>query len=175
MPVTVLGLSFLWLTHSGERGSLTAFLNATPLALVAALGLRFGAVFFAVGQSALDRRTQSHIDTLRTFGRTGIWSFLRLLSPFLETPVAAASAYVFLESLKDLSLTLLLQPFGFGTVNTRLFQYANTGRVRECAVLVICLILLGLFPLVTLMRAVGGRGRMPVSLGADKEKIHATG
>jgi iron(III) transport system permease protein len=153
----VIGLAFLWLLPSERDGSWAGWLNATPLPLVAALGVRFCAVLSIAGQAALLRTARVHADAIRMSGRTGLLSFLRLLRPYMTAPLAAAACFVFLESLKDISLSLLLQPFGFTTISTRLFQYAQTQRIPESAVWVFCLALVGVYPLWSLARLADSR------------------
>lgn len=150
LPPLVLGLAFLWLVPG--NGELRVWLNATPLPWMLALGLRFCAVFLAAGKAALLRRAHAHGDMLRMLDRTDLWSFVRLLRPYLGRPFLAASAFVFIEALKDLPLALILQPFGFTTLSMRMFQYAQSQRLKECAVWVVCMVLVGIYPLFSLVR-----------------------
>jgi iron(III) transport system permease protein len=152
VPPLALGLAFVWMLPSTADRAWAAWLNATPLPLAAALGVRFCGVFWIAGQAALLRTAKAHSDVLRVFGRADLVSFLRLYWPYLSAPLATAAGFVFLESLKDLSLSLVLQPFGFTTLTTRLFQYAQTQRIAECAVLMLCLVLAGIYPLALLAR-----------------------
>ena len=153
LPTAALGMAFLWLLPSGPEPGFVESVNSTPLPLVAALGVRFAAIFFAVGHAALLRHGGDHAALLRVFGRSDVLSFVRCLRPFLTGPMAAAASFVFLQVLQDLPLALLLQPFDYATMSTRLFQYAQTQRVRECAVWILCLAIVGVYPLLTLARA----------------------
>jgi iron(III) transport system permease protein len=152
VPPVALGLAFLWMLPESADRAWAAWLNATPLPLAAALGVRFCGVFWIAGQAALLRTARVHSDVLRTYGRADLVSFLRLFRPYLSPPLVMAAGFVFLESLKDLPLSLILQPFGFTTLTTRLFQYAQTQRIPESAVLVLCLVLVGIYPLAMLAR-----------------------
>lgn len=150
LPSTVLGAAVLWSIPG--RGGPAALVHATLLPLVAALGVRFAAVFLGAGRAALQRRGRDHLVLLRLLGHTGLSSFLGLLRPFLARPVAAAAAFVFLEILKDVHLTVLLAPFGFQSISARVFQLAQAERVRDCAVWMLCLALVGIYPVMTLAR-----------------------
>lgn len=156
LPPAVLGIAFLHLLADRESSWLGA-LNASPLPLALAIGLHFGAVFVAAGASALERQAGAHCALLRTLGREGVLSSLRLLRPYLAGPALAAVAFVALEGMKEQTLTVLLQPFGWSTVSTRVFQYAQTQQLHDCAVWILCLAIAGLYPLLTLARlATGG-------------------
>jgi len=55
----------------------------------------------------------------------------------------AAAMMVFVDCMKELPLTLLLRPFNFETLATRAFSYASEGRIAECAVPSLLIVLLG--------------------------------
>jgi iron(III) transport system permease protein len=152
VPPIVLALAFLWLLPESGEGAWASWLNATPVPLTASVGLRFCAVFVIVGQAALLRVARPHVDVARITGRTDFVSFVRLFAPFVAAPLAAAACFVFLESLQDISLSLVLQPFGFTTISGRLFQYAQTQRIPEGAPWVLCQALVGVYPLSLLAR-----------------------
>jgi iron(III) transport system permease protein len=154
LPPMVLGLTLLWMLPSGRTPGVAEWLNATPLPLVLALGLHFTGVVVAAGRAGLLREARSHGALLAVLGRSGMISSLRLLRPYLAGPLAAATAFVFLEAEKELALPLVLRPFGFETITSRLFQYAQTQRVHDCAVWVLLLALIGVYPLFTLARLV---------------------
>ena len=152
LPPAVLGLAWLALLPAGAAGGALAWLDATPLPLLVALGVRYCAVFFVVGHATLLRGAGRHAELLRTLGRAGLPSLVRLLGPFFARPLAVAGLFVFLEALRDLSLTLLLQPFGFSTAATHLFQQAQIGQLRDAALWLLCLAAAGLYPLLAIHR-----------------------
>jgi iron(III) transport system permease protein len=152
----VLALSIFSMTSTASTTGPMAWLNATVLPLAVAWALRHAAVFVIAGQSVLARKARGQLDWMRLSGRAGLGSFLVLLRPVLARPLSVAAAFVFLEALKDAVLPLVLQPFGFDTISTRVFQYAQTQRVRDCAVWILCLVLIGIYPLFTLARAAHG-------------------
>jgi iron(III) transport system permease protein len=102
--------------------------------------------------AALLRHGRQHVSVLRLTGHVGIASFVELLRPMLSRPAAAAAAFVFLECLKDVQLTVELSPFGFQSISARIFQFALTERTRDCAPWMVCLALIGIYPLMTLAR-----------------------
>jgi len=152
LPTTVLGVAVLWMVPSGRREGPGTILHGTVLPLVMALSVHLSAVFVGAGRAALLRHGRGHLEVLRLTGHDRLSSFVALLRPFLAPPAAAAAAFVFLECLKDVDLTVMLSPFGFQSISARVFQFALTNRARDCAVWMLCLALIGVYPLMTLAR-----------------------
>lgn len=152
LPSSVLALSFLWMLPNKAEPGLSAFVNATAFPLVLAFGVRFSAVCVAGAQTALVRQARDHTALMRVLGHTGIGSFLHLTRPFLARPMSAVMAFVLLASIQEQSLPLVLRPFGFETIATRVLQYELTQRIRDCSVWILCLALIGIYPLFTLAR-----------------------
>ncbi|MCC6524894.1 MAG: hypothetical protein IT373_19720 [Polyangiaceae bacterium] len=151
LPAAVLAAAVLWMSPSGARSGPAAAFNATLLPLVMALGVHLCAVFVATGLAGLRRQGREHVALLLLLGHTRLRS-LGLLRPFLSRPVAAAAAFVFLECIKDVQLTTVLSPFGFSSISARVLELAQTERMRDCAVWMLGLGLIGLYPLMTLAR-----------------------
>jgi iron(III) transport system permease protein len=152
LPPAVLALAVLALAPAAGGSRLATAAHATAIPLAVALALRSCAVFVVATRAAIARQAPAHVDLLRTLGRTNLAAVTTLLGPFVSGPVAAAAAFVFLLSLQDQLLPLVLGPFGLDTVSTRVLQYAQTQRVRDCAVWMSCLALLGAYPLFMLAR-----------------------
>jgi ABC-type Fe3+ transport system permease subunit len=55
---------------------------------------------------------------------------------------------------KELALSEVLQPFGFRTLNMRLFEYAKVGMLEESALFALCLILLVVYPVIRLDKVI---------------------
>lgn len=152
VPPLVLALAWLWMLPESGGQSWIIWLNATPIPLIAALALRYCAVFLLAGRAAMLRVARAHGELLRVLGRTDFLSFVRLFRPFIVAPLSAVACLVFLASLQDLSISQVLQPFGFTTISTRVYQYAQCQRIPDCAVWVLCQALVGVYPLGLLAR-----------------------
>lgn len=152
VPPLVLALAWLWMLPESVEMRWFTWLNSTPIPLIAALGLRFTAVFLLAGRAAMLRVARAHGEILRVYGRTELLAFVALFRPFLLGSLSAVACLVFLATLQDLSLSQVLQPFGFTTISTRVHQYAQSQRVADCAVWILCQALVGLYPLALLAR-----------------------
>lgn len=152
VPPLVLALAWLWMLPESSGAAWIIWLNSTPAPLIVALGLRHCAVFLLAGRAAMLRVARAHGELLRVLGRTDFASFVRLFRPFVAGPLSAAAGLVFLATLQDLSVSQVLQPFGFTTISSRVYQYAGAQRVPDCAVWILCQALVGVYPLGLLAR-----------------------
>ena len=66
---------------------------------------------------------------------------------------------VFVETIKELSATILLRPFGFNTLATFVYENASRGVPQEGAVAAILIILTALAPVVLLFGRADARPR----------------
>ena len=56
--------------------------------------------------------------------------------------------------MKELPLTLMLQPFNFSTLATRIYEYASEERLNECSLWSVAIVLVGIVPVVILSRGI---------------------
>jgi iron(III) transport system permease protein len=152
LPPTLLAAAATWALRGGERAWLASQLHASLAPLALAMAVRLAGLFVGVGRAALSRGGRDHVATARLLGRDGLFDFVSLLRPVLARPAAACAVFAFLECLEDVDLTVVLAPFGFESISSRVFQLALTSRTADCAPWMLCLALLGLWPLATLAR-----------------------
>ena len=66
--------------------------------------------------------------------------------------MAAALLIVLVDVIKELPATLVLRPFNFDTLATRVYRLASDERLAEASIAAILIVLLGLLPTVLLSR-----------------------
>ncbi len=76
-----------------------------------------------------------------------------MLLPLLRPAILTALVLVFVDTIKELSATILLRPFGFNTLATFVYENASRGVPEEGAVAAILIILTALAPVVLLSGA----------------------
>jgi iron(III) transport system permease protein len=64
-----------------------------------------------------------------------------------------AALLVFIETLKELSATILLRPFNFNTLATLVYEDASRSKVQDASVAAIIIILAGLIPVILVSRS----------------------
>ena len=77
--------------------------------------------------------------------------------PLMRGAVASAVLLVFIDVMKELPATLILRPFNFETLATRVYRLASDERLAEASTAALVLVLLGVVP--ALLLGIAGRRR----------------
>ncbi|MGB3406597.1 MAG: iron ABC transporter permease [Jannaschia sp.] len=126
-----------------------------------ALILAYTVRFFALGQGAVDaalgRIPPSLPLAARSLGK-GPGAVLRAVHmPLMRSSIAMAVLLVFVDAMKELPATLLLRPFGFDTLATRVHDQASLERLSQAAPAALMITAVGLVAVLLLARAEGAR------------------
>ena len=163
LPGSVLAVgimvSFVWLDQRFAQWLQSLFgvavgplLTGSLLALLLAYGVRFMAVAHGPIDSSFERIKPSLWQAARSLGASN-WEILwRVSIPLLRTGLLSASLLVFVEVMKEMPATLLLRPFGWDTLATRIFEMTSEGQWERAALPALTLVLAGLIPVVMLVR-----------------------
>ena len=123
----------------------------------AALVLAYAVQFFAVAQSATDSAFGRVSPTLpmaaRSLGRSPRGALTSVYLPLMRRSVAAGLLVVFVDCVKELPATLLLRPFNYNTLATRVYELASLERLGEAAPAALLVIAVGLAAVLVLARA----------------------
>lgn len=164
IPGTVLGIGVLiplasfdnaldgWLRQS--LGISTGLLlSGTGFAIVYAYTVRF----LTMAEGTIDagfQKLSPHLDmAARTLGRSGLQTLRQVLLPNLRPAVLTAALLVFIETLKELSATILLRPFNFNTLATLVYEDASRGMAQDASVAAMIIIAAGLIPVILVSRS----------------------
>ena len=115
-------------------------LTGSAVAIVYAYAVRFFAIAQGAADAAMGRITPSLPMAARSLGRTASGALLAVYLPLIRGSVGTALLLVFVDSVKELPATLLLRPFNFNTLATRVYEKAsleNLGDASPAALLVI--------------------------------------
>lgn len=119
-------------------------LTGTATALILAFVVRF----FGIAQGAVDaafgRISPSLPMAARSLGEGAGGTLRRLYLPLMRGSVASALLVVFVDCVKELPATLLLRPFNFNTLATRVQELASLERLGEAAPAALMVAALGL-------------------------------
>ncbi len=152
-------LSFVWLDNqivnmaSAWFGiSMNQILTGTLFALLLAYVVRFMAVAYGPVDSAFERIKPSLLQAARSLGASN-WQILwRISIPMLRAGTFSAALLVFVEVMKEMPATLLLRPFGWDTLATRIFEMTAEGEWERAALPALTLVIAGLIPVIMLVR-----------------------
>lgn len=128
-------------------------LSGTGFAIVYAATVRF----LTMAEGTIDagfQKLSPHLDmAARTLGRNGLETLSQVLLPNMRPAVLTAALLVFIETLKELSATILLRPFNFNTLATLVYEDASRSKVQDASVAAIIIILAGLIPVILVSRS----------------------
>ncbi|MDD9929947.1 MAG: iron ABC transporter permease [Rhodospirillaceae bacterium] len=146
------GASALSATLFGGTGGIV--LSGTIAALLFAYVVRFMAVSHGAVEAGLSRITPSMDDAARNLGASGFATLRRVHIPMIRGSALTAVLLVFVETMKELPMTLLLRPFNFNTLATFAYQYAGDEQIEEAALAALAIVFTGLGPVLLLSLAI---------------------
>jgi iron(III) transport system permease protein len=135
-----LGLALPWL------------LGGTILVMLLGLVSRFLAVGFGPLDAGMKRITLSQEEAARTLGLSPQAMLRRLHLPLLSGSVLSAALLVFVDVMKEIPITLMTRPFGWDTLAVRVFEMTSEGMWERAALPALCIVLVGLLPVIFLTR-----------------------
>jgi iron(III) transport system permease protein len=164
VPGTILGLGLLFaLTRFDNtldavmRDSLGVstglLLTGSAGAVVLACSIRFLALAEGAIRSGLEKLPRNIDEAARSLGRSPLTSAREILLPLLRPALFTAAVLVFVDTVKELSATILLRPFGYSTLATHVYENASRGVVEDGAIAALLIIVTALVPVVLLSGA----------------------
>lgn len=132
-------------------------LTGTSAALVFAYVVRFFAIGQGAADAALGRIPPSLPLAARSLGQGPGGVLRRIHLPLMRGSVAMALLLVFVDAMKELPATLLLRPFGFDTLATRVHDQASLERLSQAAPAALVITAVGLVAVLLLARADAAR------------------
>ena len=128
-------------------------LTGTPAALVLAYSVRFFAIAQGAVDSAFGRVSPSLPMAARSLGRSAGGALQSVYMPLMQRSVATALLVVFVDCVKELPATLLLRPFNYDTLATRVHEKASLENLGDAAPAAILVMLVGLAAVGLMARA----------------------
>lgn len=145
-----------WLGEAfGYSGGLV--LSGTTILLVYAYVCRFLTVSYNTVQGGFASIAPSIDDAARSLGATSATVIRRIHLPMLAPSIGAAALLVFVDAMRELPATVMLRPFDFETLATRVYRLASDERLAEASTAALCIVLVGILPVLLLNRVSGVR------------------
>jgi iron(III) transport system permease protein len=94
----------------------------------------------------------------RTLGRTSSQTLWSVLLPMMRPATLTAALLVFIETMKELSATIMLRPFNFNTLATLVYEDASRAKVEDAGVPAIIIVAVGLIPVFLVSRSLDRKG-----------------
>ena len=171
IPGTVLAIGVL-IPLAGFDNALDGFLRAqfgistglllsgTGFAIVYACTVRF----MTMAEGTLEagfHKLSPHLDmAARTLGRSRNQTLRSVLLPNMRPALLTAALFVFIETMKELSATILLRPFNFNTLATLVYEDASRAKIEDSSVAAMIIIAAGLIPVLLVSRSLDRGGEL---------------
>lgn len=127
--------------------------TGSAAALVLAYVVRFFAIAQGAADAALGRVSPSLPMAARSLGRTAGGTLRAVHLPLVRASLGSALLLVFVDIVKELPATLLLRPFNYETLATRVHAKAVLENLSEAAPAALMITLVGLAAVILLARA----------------------
>ncbi|WP_205967378.1 ABC transporter permease [Aquisalinus luteolus] len=132
----------------GYNGGL--ILSGTIILLTYAYVIRFLTVSFNSVNAGLAAIAPNMDDAARSLGASPRAVIRRIHAPMMVRSLGAALLLVFVDSMRELPATLVLRPFNFETLATRVYRLASDERLMEASTSALAIILIGIVPVLLL-------------------------
>lgn len=164
VPGTILAVGTL-IPLASLDNSIDAFLSETfgistgllitgsGAALVYACTVRFLTLSTGPLESGYTKISQSLDMAARSLGRRRVAVVGEIHLPLLRPAFAGAAIVTFVDTMKELPVTILLRPFNFETLATIVYAYASLEAFEDAAPGALAIVLFGLVPLFLMNRS----------------------
>lgn len=157
MPGAVVALGVLLLlaplneTVLGWTGG-AVLLSASVIGLMYAYLVRFLAIGFSGIEASLEKVTPNMEMAARSLGAAPARVLARIHMPLARTGILAALLLVFVDTLKELPVTMFLRPFGMETLSVWTYMLASESAWQAAAVPALTIVLTSVLPALLLIR-----------------------
>ena len=128
--------------------------SGTVVALLFAYLTRFLALAHGAIEAGMGRITPSMDDAARILGAGAMATLIRVHIPMIRGSALTAMVLVFVDTMKELPMTLLLRPFNFDTLATFTYQFAGDEQLEEAALSALTIVAAGIGPVILLSLAI---------------------
>ena len=165
LPPLVMALVLLklgaWIgTHLGHPDDPASLFTTTRLSIVLAQSGMFLPLMLLPVTETLARLPAALKDSALTLGLSQNHAFFRAILPQLRIALAAGGILVFVLSFTELTMTLLLQPFGYQALVLRIFSFTTTMSMHSAALWVLISVMICSYPIWALSAFLETRGRI---------------
>ena len=127
-------------------------LSGSVFSLLFAYLVRFVVLSFGPLEAGFLKMNPKWDEVCQQFGLATGQKLRRVHFPLLRKSIVGAFILVFVDVMKELPATLMLRPFNFNTLATRLYEYTSDEMLRESSLWGVSIVLVGLVPLIFLNR-----------------------
>ncbi|SHE65613.1 iron(III) transport system permease protein [Marinitoga hydrogenitolerans DSM 16785] len=130
-------------------------LSSSILMLIYAYIVRFLNIAYSPIDANFEKNGKIYHESSRSLGKSFFTTFIKIDIPMIKPAIISAFIFSFIEIIKELPLTLILRPFNFDTLATKVFEYANDEMIHEASVASITIIFI-IFIFIIILRKITG-------------------
>jgi iron(III) transport system permease protein len=150
VPGIVLALALVYF----GAGYLPSIYQTLPL-LVFAYIIRFFPQAVGSTRTSILQVDRRLVEAGRTLGESPMGTFRRVTFPLTRSGIVAGAALVFLTTMKELPVTLILRPSGFETIVTQIWRAQKTALYGHAAIPALLLLVISGLSMVVLLAEEG--------------------
>lgn len=143
-----------WFYKIFDSNAKTLVLSMSLAMLIFAYLVRFLAVGYQSIEGGFEKNGKKFYEASRTLGYSKTKTFFKVDLFMLKPAILSGFALVFVDIIKELPLALLLRPFNFHTLATKVFEYANDEMIVEASIPSLIVILVSFIAIVILYKVV---------------------
>ena len=121
-------------------------ITGTISLLIFAYVVRFLTVGYNACNSGLEKINKRYDEISYNLGKKPLQIIQKVHLPLILPAVTTSFLLVFIDVTKELPATLILRPFNFETLATRVYRLASDERLFEASTAALCIVFLGLIP-----------------------------
>lgn len=155
IPGTVIAITMiLFFTDLDKKIFAKPMLSTSIIMLIFAYVTRFLAIGFQNVEGGFEKIGSKFSEASRTLGFGVTQTFFKIDLPMIKPALLGGFALVFVDIIKELPLVLILRPFNFHTLSTKVFEYANDEMVPESSIPSLIIIAISFIAIFILYRVV---------------------
>jgi iron(III) transport system permease protein len=155
MPGAVIAIGVVAVNAALQNGA--GFAPSALAALVYAYAVRFLTAAYNAVDAGLSQIHPLTDDAASTLGAPPLRVAARILAPLAGRSIAVGALIVIIDIARELPATLLLRPFDFETLATRVYRLASDERLADAAPAALLLVAASLVPTLLISRMTRGR------------------
>lgn len=125
-----------------------AIFKGTLLAMLIAYLIRFLALGVQSVDSGMKRIKSTHIEAAASLGATPIDTLFKVYLPLIKGSLGVAMLMVFVDTMKEMPITLMMRPFDWDTLAVRIYSFTSEGMYDKAALPALAIVLAGLIPVI---------------------------
>lgn len=126
--------NLFWFYQLINPDSAKLVLSTSLAMLIFAYVIRFLAIGFNAVETGFEKVGKRFFEASRMLGMSVTETFFKIDVKMIRPAIVSGFILVLVDIMKELPLTLLLRPFNYDTLATKVYQYANDEMIREASI-----------------------------------------